>query len=86
MFATSECDDDGVAEPIISTGEKVIELPVLDEPVTESVSRPTASIQPAGVGGTGPRAVPICGACRLLGRAAGVRSCLENLSETPHAL
>lgn len=86
MLATSECEDDGVAELVISAGEKVIELPVLVESVTESVSSPIVSIQPAGVGGTGPKDVPICGACRVLGRIAGVRRCLENLSDAPLAL
>jgi hypothetical protein len=86
VLATSECDDDGVAELVISTGENVIELPVLVESVAESVSWPDVSIQPAGVGGTGPNEVPICGGSRALGRIPGAGICLENLSTAPVAL
>lgn len=59
MLVVSERDDDGVAQFDISTGENVIELLGRDELVAESFSRPIVSIQPAGVGGTGPNAVPI---------------------------
>lgn len=38
VVAISESDEDGVAELIISVVEKVIELPVLGESVTEAVS------------------------------------------------
>lgn len=59
MLVVSERDDDGVAQFDISTGENVIELLGRDELVAESFSRPIASIQPAGVGGTGPNGVPV---------------------------
>ena len=59
VLVISECDDDGVAQFDISTGENVIELPGRDELVAETFSRPIVSIQPAGVGGTGPNAVPV---------------------------
>lgn len=64
----------------------MIELPVLADSVAELFSRPGVSTHPAGVGGTGPKAVPVWGACRVLGRVAGVRRCLENLSDAPFAL
>jgi hypothetical protein len=86
VLATSECDEDGVAEFVISTGEKVNELPVLDESAIESVSCGAVSIHPAGVGGTGPKEVPNCGAGRILGRRAGFSECRRYLSEAPLAL
>lgn len=86
VLATSEWDDDGVAELVASTGEKANELPVLAESVAESVSWPGVSVQPAGVGGTGPKQVPVCGACRVFGRTAGGMKCLENVSDAPPTL
>lgn len=86
VLATSERGDDGVAELMISTGESVIEFLVLAESVAESVSWPMLSIHPAGVGGTGPKLVLICSACRVLGRIAVVGMCLGNLSIVPLAL
>jgi hypothetical protein len=62
VLATSECEDDGVAELVTSTGESVKEPPVPVDSVAESVAKQGVSIHPAGVGGTGPRDVPICGA------------------------
>jgi hypothetical protein len=86
VLATSEWDDDGVAELVASTGERANELPVLAESVAESVSWPGVSVQPAGVGGTGPKQVPVCGACRVFGRTAGGRKRFENISDAPPAL
>lgn len=86
VSAASEWVDDGVAELVISTGEKVKELPVLMVSVTESVSGPDASTQPAGVGGTGPNEVPIWGGCRPFGRIACPDICLGNMSTLALAL
>ena len=67
----------------MSTGEKVKEPAVKVESVTDSPSVRLESNQPAGVGGTGPKAVPSCGACL---RMPGATICLVNLSEAPPAL
>ena len=64
----------------------MIEPPVPVESVAESISWREVTIQPAGVGGTGPSEVPICGGSRVLGRIPGPGTCLEDLSIAPVAL